>query len=243
MREHPDSPIAPERRAAWDRSAVVSRTMRRSACAACIDTSAPTRTFEISLGGGRRAALHACGPCAVHARGPRIARSRCTGSKATAAACGCRFSTPPAAAKRTAAAAICTTRSKARTSASPAARHRARLQLRVQPVVRVRRAGGRARCRRLENRLPYAVTAGEMMPLSTSHRGCGRVAARGRMHHQRPRGYPARDRRELLSRRRFARRTDTADRCSRASTDARACTSESTSASSSSLHGVPSAPT
>ena len=73
-----------------------------------------------------------------------------------------------------------------------------------------------------ENRLPFAVPAGERFAagLPRSRRADGSTFSRAR-----------------------ARRTDTADRCSRASTDGPARTSESTSASSSAVHGVPIAPT
>ena len=65
------------------------------------------------------------------------ARCRCTGSRATAAGCSCPSATPPTAAPPTAAGATCWTRQGLRPGRG-GRRHRARLQLRVQPVLRVR---------------------------------------------------------------------------------------------------------
>ena len=108
--------------------------------------------------------------CAARASGTRALRSpvasrrsRCTGSRATAAACGCRSPTRPAAAKPTAAAAISTTRSKARTSASPARAIVLDFNFAYNPSCAY---DDRWSCPLSppENRLPYAVTAGERMP-------------------------------------------------------------------------------
>ena len=164
MREHPDSPIAPERAPRGTGPAGFATT-RRSACAARSMRRTPRDNVRDLARVGRDAALHARRPRAIFARRTRSRRSRCTGSRAMAAACGChsptRSSRQP---KPTAVAVISTTRSRAPTSALSGADDRARLQLRLQPVVRVRRplvvsavAAGEPACRSRS-------AAGERMP-------------------------------------------------------------------------------
>ncbi len=139
-----------------------STTIRRGASSPR-SSPIPAASSSNSISRATAAALRADRPGALRAATGQRDRLRSIGSKAMAAACGCRFSTPPAVPRPTAAGAISTTRSRARISASaqssivldfnyaynPSCAYDERWSCPLSPP---------------ENRLPFAVTAGEKNP-------------------------------------------------------------------------------